>query len=105
MSDFDTPSCLTYDSQIQNAFGYRPSLAAGLLFPILFFLSSSVHLYQAWRYRSWWLLLFFVGAGAESLGWIARVAAHYCAYSTQMFTMQIALLIFDMLQVTIVNIC
>ncbi|TVY81224.1 Sphingoid long-chain base transporter [Lachnellula suecica] len=90
----DTPSCQAYAPEIGNAFGYQPSLAAGIVFLVLFFLSACTHLFQAIRYKKWWQGLFVVGAGAECLGWIARTAAWKCAYSTDLFTMQIALLIF-----------
>jgi hypothetical protein len=90
----DTPACQAYSPEIGNAYDYRPSLAAGIVFVILFFLSACTHLFQAIRYKKWWLVLFVVGAGAECLGWIARTAASQCSYSSELFTMQIALLVF-----------
>ncbi|TVY32871.1 Sphingoid long-chain base transporter [Lachnellula subtilissima] len=91
----ETPSCQAYSPEISNPFGYRPSLAAGIVFLVLFFLSACTHLFQAIRYRKWWLSLFVLGAGCESLGWIARTAAWKCSYSSDLFTMQIAILIFS----------
>ncbi|TVY30195.1 Sphingoid long-chain base transporter [Lachnellula hyalina] len=90
-----TPSCQAYSPEIHNPFGYRPSLAAGIVFLILFFLSACTHLFQAIRYRKWWLSLFVLGAGCECLGWIARTAAWKCSYSSDLFSMQIAILIFS----------
>ncbi|CAG8961455.1 hypothetical protein HYFRA_00013907 [Hymenoscyphus fraxineus] len=84
------PSCAPYNPQYPNAFGYQPSLAPGITFTILFGLSAVGHLVQAIRYRTAWQGLFVVGAGCEMLGWIARIAARYCAYSRSMFTMQIS---------------
>ncbi|TVY42392.1 Sphingoid long-chain base transporter [Lachnellula occidentalis] len=91
----ETPSCHAYSPELRNPFGYQPSLAAGIIFLILFFLSACTHLFQAIRYRKWWLSLFVLGAGCECLGWIARTAAWKCSYSSSLFTMQIAILIFS----------
>ncbi|TVY13435.1 Sphingoid long-chain base transporter RSB1 [Lachnellula arida] len=91
----ETPSCQAYSRDVRNPFGYRPSLAAGTIFLTLFFLSACTHLFQAIRYRKWWLSLFVLGAGCECLGWIARTAAWKCSYSPALFTMQIAILIFS----------
>ncbi|TVY88059.1 Sphingoid long-chain base transporter [Lachnellula willkommii] len=91
----ETPSCQAYSPDIRNPFGYRPSLAAGIVFLTLFFLSACTHLFQAIRYRKWWLSLFVLGAGCECLGWIARTAAWKCSYSSALFTMQDAVLIFS----------
>jgi hypothetical protein len=93
----DIPACQAYSLEVHNAFGYQPSLAAGIVFLALFFLSSCTHLFQAIRYSAIWQGLYVVGAGAECLGWIARTAAWKCSYSTELFTMQIALLIFGSL--------
>ncbi|KAF4622696.1 hypothetical protein G7Y89_g14329 [Cudoniella acicularis] len=90
----DTPSCQAYSPDDNNVFGYSPSLAAGIVFLVLFFLSAYVHLFKEFRYKTAWLDLFVVGASYECLGWIARTAASKCSYSSEMFTMQIPLLNF-----------
>lgn len=88
-----TPSCLEYNPRIPNAYGYQPSLAAGVIFIALFAISAATHIYQAYRYRRIWLLLFAMGAFCESFGWIARLLSHSCAYDVGYFKWQIAVLI------------
>ncbi|KAL9080227.1 MAG: hypothetical protein Q9157_000949 [Trypethelium eluteriae] len=88
------PSCTAYDPSISNSFNYLPSLAPGLIFTILFALSLALHLWKALTHpRLWFLFLFVCGALGELLGWAARLAAHYCSYSSTLFTLQIAVLI------------
>ncbi|KAL3427432.1 rta1 domain-containing protein [Phlyctema vagabunda] len=87
------PACMKYDPDAYNGYGYRPSLVAGILFVILFFLSSATHAFQAFHYKTRWLSFIAVGAGIETLGWIARTGAHFCVYSGAYFSMQISLLI------------
>jgi hypothetical protein len=48
----DTPSCQAYDPNNSGPFFYQPSLAAGIVFTALFFLSSCTHLIQAFRYKN-----------------------------------------------------
>lgn len=82
-----------------NAFGYNPSLAAGITFLVLFFLSSCTHLFQAIRYKTIWQGLFVVGTGAECLGCIARTSGAVNPDSTELSARQIALLIFGSLPI------
>lgn len=44
-----------------NVYPYDASVAAAVLFTILFFVSSIVHLYQLLRTRTWYLLPFLIG--------------------------------------------
>lgn len=44
-----------------NVYPYDASIAAAVLFTILFFVSSIVHLYQLLRTRTWYLLPFLIG--------------------------------------------
>lgn len=54
--------CTPWDPSIHNQFGYRPSLAAGIAFCICFIVSMFLHIFQAYRKRTWWTLVFAVGA-------------------------------------------
>ena len=88
------PSCSPYSPDVYGSYGYLPSLAAGLIFTILFFLSLILHLYKALRNpRLWFLFLFVCGALGELLGWAGRLAAHWCSYGSTLFTFQFAVLI------------
>ena len=57
-----TTGCLAWDPEQRNAYGYRPSFAAGIVYCVLFGLSMIVHCVQAAWTRGWWNLVFAVGA-------------------------------------------
>ena len=90
------PPCLAYGEAGSSHYGYRPSLAAGIIFVIIFGSYVLGHVYQTWRTRTLWLLFFVVGSGLECLGWVARLVSYHCAYSRPLFTMQTAVLIMGM---------
>lgn len=104
--------CLAYTDSVSTSYGYRPSLAAGIVFTILFTLSTGLHIYQLVPKRAWWLIVFVVGglgmlsslqtlfyfcktnlSAGELMGWAARVAAFKCPYNGVVFEMQLACLI------------
>ncbi|KAF9648845.1 RTA1-domain-containing protein [Thelephora ganbajun] len=67
----------THDG-IRMFYGYIPSLPATVVFTVLFFISTTIHLGQAVRYRMWYLLLTAVTAGNfEVTGWAARTYSHF----------------------------
>lgn len=88
-----TPACQQYDPRTPNPYGYRPSLAPGVVLVVLFGISAIIHAGQSIRYRTLWHWAFFLGAFFECVGWIARIVSHKCAYSVTMFKMQLAVLI------------
>ncbi|SPJ88924.1 related to protein RTA1 [Fusarium torulosum] len=51
---------------------YTPSLAAAILFAVLFGLSGFVHAYQLAKGRAWYLLAFCIGILFEVIGHAAR---------------------------------
>ncbi|KAI9041877.1 RTA1 domain-containing protein [Aspergillus affinis] len=55
---------------------YTPSLAAAILFIVLFVLITAYHLYQVIRAKSWYFLIFVVGGVFQIIGYICRVLAH-----------------------------
>ncbi|UJR06915.1 hypothetical protein I4U23_011204 [Adineta vaga] len=59
----------TDDSQ----YGYQPSLGIGIVGVTLFTLSSMVHVYQLWIFRSWWLIVLVIGGITEIIGYSARI--------------------------------
>ncbi|KAL1302764.1 hypothetical protein AAFC00_003111 [Neodothiora populina] len=82
-----------WDPSFGNAYGYKPSLAGGIVFCVLFGLSMLVHVGQSIYYRSWWSMVFAVGALTELLGWAARTWSSECPYNANAFLMQITTLI------------
>jgi hypothetical protein len=57
-----TKGCQPYSPYQRSAYGYEPSLAAGIILCILFGLSMLAHTFQAIRTRALWNLLFAIGA-------------------------------------------
>ncbi|KAI4244912.1 MAG: hypothetical protein L6R40_002818 [Gallowayella cf. fulva] len=94
-SQYEPPSCSPFDPTNPPAYGYSPSLAAGVVFTVLFAIAFTAHLAQTVLSRRWWLILFATGAAGELLGWIARTWASQCAYSAMAFQIQISTLIFS----------
>jgi len=86
--------CVTYDPRaIAPTYGYDPSLAAGIVFTVVFFLSMLHHIWQTVRSRKWWYSALALGAFGEGLGWAGRAAAHHCPYNKTFFSLQISILI------------
>ncbi|KAF2180039.1 putative RTA1 domain protein [Zopfia rhizophila CBS 207.26] len=85
--------CATWDPDHGNLYGYRPHLAPGIAFCVLFVLSMIAHAGQAWWKKRWWCMVFAVGALTELLGWIARTWSSSCPHNLNAFLMQICTLI------------
>jgi tellurite resistance protein TehA-like permease len=102
--------CHSYIHGIDTAYGYTPSMAAGIVFCVLFGLSMCVHTAQfVWK-RTWWCAVFSVGClsmrlslpryhranllqPAELIGWAGRTWSADCPYNMTAFMMQISTLI------------
>lgn len=54
--------CVAYDPLVEPAYGYVPSLAAGIVFVIVFFLILVTHCVQITIKRQWWYSLIALGA-------------------------------------------
>ena len=52
---------------------YDPSLAAAIVFAILFLLTSLLHIYQLVRSRTWYLTALVIGGIMETIGYIGRI--------------------------------
>ncbi|KAI5231675.1 hypothetical protein AUEXF2481DRAFT_40780 [Aureobasidium subglaciale EXF-2481] len=85
--------CVAYDPRQRSAYGYVPSLAAGIVYCVLFGLSGLAHTFQAIRTRALWNLVFAIGCLTEVLGWAARSWSNQCPYNANAFLMQICTLI------------
>jgi hypothetical protein len=105
--------CHAYIDGIGTPYGYVPSLAAGIVFLVLFGLTMVGQAIQfAWK-RTWWCAVFAVGSlskyfftlrffctvcsyhtiTAEVIGWAGRTWSAECPYNTNAFLMQITTLI------------
>ncbi|KAK6530551.1 hypothetical protein TWF281_007394 [Arthrobotrys megalospora] len=76
------------------AYGYVPSRASGIIFVVLFGLSTIGHIYASIKGRHYWYLCFAVGTIAEVIGWGGRLWSSSCPYNDNAFLMQISTLIF-----------
>jgi hypothetical protein len=97
------------------SYGYRPSLAAGITFCVLFAIALAGHVVQSFRFRRWTSILLAIGALsmphpdqnhnplkglstdkfhlAELIGWGGRTWSSECPYNQNAYLMQITTLI------------
>ncbi|KAI1774485.1 RTA1 like protein-domain-containing protein [Hypoxylon cercidicola] len=75
------------------AYGYLPSLAAGIVFCVLFGIGFFGHALQTIRLRRWTSALLTIGALTELIGWIGRTWSAECPYNENAFLIQIVTLI------------
>ncbi|KAI9044382.1 RTA1 domain-containing protein [Aspergillus affinis] len=76
-----------------TSYGYVPSLAAGIVFLVLFGLSMLAHTVQFIWKRNWWCVVFSIGCLTEIIGWAGRTWSAECPYNANAFLMQISTLI------------
>jgi len=75
------------------SYGYRPSLAAGITFCVLFAIALAGHVVQSFRFRRWTSILLAIGALTELIGWGGRTWSSECPYNQNAYLMQITTLI------------
>ncbi|KAI0651900.1 RTA1 like protein [Trametes meyenii] len=94
-SDKDTLSDHDASGNLWSPFyGYLPTAWTSMLFLGLFILTTSIHLVEAIRTRTWWLLWTVVLAGCgEIAGWAARTWSHYALLNDTPYLMQTVTLI------------
>ncbi|KAK8015584.1 Rta1 domain protein [Apiospora marii] len=68
--------------------GYRPSLAAGVTFIIIFFSVYAYHVAMSITRKRWASIALAYGAFAELIGWAGRTWAAQCPYSQHAYVMQ-----------------
>lgn len=85
--------CVPYNPKLGNRYGYKPSLIAGIVFCSLFGTTMVVHIIQACWKRSWFTLVFAIGASSELIGWAGRTWSAECPSNLNAFLMQITTLI------------
>ena len=56
-----------------SLYRYQASLALDIVGLMLFVLSTVVHSYQMWIFRSWWLVVLILGRITEIIGYAARI--------------------------------
>lgn len=79
----------------ESIIGYAPSLWSGVLFAVLFSVSTIVHAYQGWRYKTWsFLVAMVLGCALEAVGYGGRIMLSNDAFSDPGFKLQVVLLTF-----------
>ncbi|OAQ98793.1 hypothetical protein LLEC1_08171, partial [Akanthomyces lecanii] len=86
----DTP-CNLDDCPVEwSMFGYRPSLAANVVFLVLFALIGGVHTYFGVRWRGWGFMTgMLLGCVCEILGYVGRILMWQNPFSYYGFMIQI----------------
>ncbi|KAI9682299.1 MAG: hypothetical protein M1817_000353 [Caeruleum heppii] len=69
-------------------YGYTPSLVLAVLGIVLFALSSLLHAYQVFRYRTWWFSAVAVGCLGEIVGYVFRLRSTKNPYAVISFVVQ-----------------
>ncbi|KAF7555188.1 hypothetical protein G7Z17_g2353 [Cylindrodendrum hubeiense] len=69
---------------------YDPSLAAAVIFIVLFSISTLLHLWQIIKLRAWYFIAFFIGCIFEIVGYIGRALSSTESpnWTTRSFTIQ-----------------
>ncbi|KAM5351246.1 hypothetical protein ACJ41O_003969 [Fusarium nematophilum] len=76
-----------------SMYSYRPSLAANIVFLVLFGLLGLVHTYQGFRWKSWGFMGGMIaGCLTEVIGYVGRVMLYYNPFSFNAFMIQIVCL-------------
>ena len=78
---------------LANAYGYVPSLAAGIVFSVVFAITGFGHLFRSIQKRRWTSYLFTISSAIELIGWISRTWSSKCPYNKIAFLLQITTLV------------
>ncbi|KAK4863036.1 hypothetical protein LT330_010618 [Penicillium expansum] len=72
---------------------YIPSVAAAVIFIVLFVLTTLYHIYQLTKSRSWYFIAFVLGGIFQIIGYIARALAHTNIKSVPIYSIQTILIL------------
>ncbi|PSN72725.1 RTA1-domain-containing protein [Corynespora cassiicola Philippines] len=72
---------------------YEPSLAAAIIFVVLFSVTTLLHMFQSFRKRAWFFIPFLIGGWCEIVGYIGRVLSSKDQEDRTAFIMQTLLLL------------
>jgi hypothetical protein len=85
--------CRPYSPALLPSYGYKPSLAAGITYCVLFSLALAAHCLYSVLNRRWANYLLATGALGELIGWAGRTWSSQCPYNQHAFLMQIVTLV------------
>ncbi|QIX02229.1 hypothetical protein AMS68_007746 [Peltaster fructicola] len=88
------PKCTEATCPVTSSvYGYRPNLAATVIFLALFAISGIVHLGQGIKTKTWFFAIaMFIGCAAEVLGYISKLLLYKDVFSSVGFKMSIVML-------------
>jgi hypothetical protein len=89
-----THAFLTRSDHSENLYHYTPTRWVCIVFVVLFSISNTIHLAQAFWYRLWWLFpTAIVACVTEIIGWSARLWSSYNPVLRTAFLAQVTTLI------------
>ncbi|BFZ57757.1 hypothetical protein PYCC9005_004810 [Savitreella phatthalungensis] len=83
--------CTIATAAYQSSWGYRPSLAAGIIFVAMFSLLSTVVALRVRRHP--WIVSVLLGGILSTAGWIGRIIGYADPCSNDLFSFQFAILV------------
>ena len=94
-SNFDNCTSVTPECPVEaTIYGYAPSLAANVIFTVIFGVCLIAHTYLGPRYKTWtYLIALWFGCLGETVGYIGRILLNDNAWSENGFQIQICCLI------------
>ncbi|KAH5310173.1 hypothetical protein HBI81_050220 [Parastagonospora nodorum] len=72
---------------------YTPTIAAGVVAALVFFVLTILHTWKLIKNRTWFCVPFVIGGLAETIGYAARAAAHNDTVSTTPYIIQSTLIL------------
>ncbi|KAL4726993.1 hypothetical protein ACLX1H_005892 [Fusarium chlamydosporum] len=78
---------------LQNAYGYVPSLGAGIVFDLIFAGTGIYHIVRSFQKRKVTSYLLAIASYVELIGWIGRTWSNKCPYNKIAFLLQITTLV------------
>ncbi|KAL3472567.1 RTA1 like protein [Aspergillus californicus] len=72
---------------------YTPSIPAAVIFIILFTITTTYHLYQLVKNKSWYFIAFVLGGIFQIIGYAARTAAHSNLGNVPIYSIQAILIL------------
>ena len=78
-----------------SIYGYRPNLAATIIFLVIFAVSGIAYSYQGMKSRTWFFsIAMMIGCASEVLGYVAKLLLWKDPFSDAGFKMSVVLLTF-----------
>ena len=77
-----TPETLSYEF---SGYGYRPILAAPIVFTVVFAILTLIHFWYNVRSKQWWMVVFTIACALETAGHALRIYGHFQPFVTNAY--------------------